>query len=402
MKPQKLTLTAFGPYAARTELDFSVFGGNGLFLIGGDTGAGKTALFDAITFALYGETSGENRKTTMLRSDFAAPDAETCVELTFTHRGRSYTVRRWPDQQRAAKRGSGMVKVPAKAELIREPDEPVSGASAVTDAIVKLLGIDAKQFAQVSMLAQNDFTKLLNAPSADRAAILRRIFDTADHQRLGQAAVEHARKADEECRRLDDVLLMHIGALLGDGADEVTADELREMQAERDPFAAGAAAELGLHLLEADEANEKHQTNVVKELDEKLARGNAGMKIAEERAARRAKLAELIAEEQRAADVEHQTALITADLEKRTATVKTNITRNETDRLALSQAEAELLKTDHRIELAEGLAADCKRLLQDADAADRCRRPPDRVRRRAGSTRPRRGRIQHDAASIER
>ena len=364
MKPQKLILTAFGPYAGRTELDFSAFGGSGLFLIGGDTGAGKTALFDAITFALYGETSGENRKTTMLRSDFAAPDAETSVELAFTHRGRSYTVRRWPDQQRAAKRGTGMVKVPAKAELIREPDEPVSGASAVTDA---------KQFAQVSMLAQNDFTRLLNAPSADRAAILRRIFDTADHQRLGQAAVEHARKADEECKRLDDVLLMHVGTLIGDGADEETAADLAEMQAERDPFAAGAAAELGRLLLEADDANEKRQTNVMNELDEKIARGDAGLKIAEERAARRRQLAGLVAEEQRAADVEHQTDLIMTDLEKRTANVKENIAKNEADRAALSQAEADLLKTDHRIELAEGLSADCRQLLQnlaDADKAD--------------------------------
>ena len=301
MKPRKLILNAFGPYAGCTELDFAAFGGNGLFLIGGDTGAGKTALFDAITFALYGETSGENRKTTMLRSDFAAPEAETSVELTFTHRGRSYTVRRWPDQQRAAKRGSGMVKVPAKAELIREPDEPVSGASAVTDAVVKLLGIDAKQFAQVSMLAQNDFTRLLNAPSAERAAILRRVFDTADHQRLGQAAVDYARRAEEECKRLDDVLLMHVGALLGEGADEQTAAELTEMQDDRDPFAAGAAAELGKLLLEADEANEKRQTAVMKELDEKIARGDAGLKIAEERAARRRQLAGLIAEEQRAA-----------------------------------------------------------------------------------------------------
>ena len=218
--------------------------------------------------------------------------------------------------------------------IIREPDEPVSGASAVTDAVVKLLGIDAKQFAQVSMLAQNDFTKLLNAPSAERAAILRRIFDTADHQRMGQAAVDHARKADEECKRLDDVLLMHMGTLLGDGADEETAEDLREMQAERDPFTAGAAAELGKILLEADDANEKRQTNVMKDLDEKIARGDAGLKIAEERAARRRQLAGLVAEEQRAADVEHQTDLVMTDLEKRTASLKENIAKNEAARNA--------------------------------------------------------------------
>ena len=197
--------------------------------------------------------------------------------------------------------------------------------------------------------------------------------------RIGKRGVEKIeqlpltpRRAEEECKRLDDVLLMHVGALLAEGADEQTAAELTEMQADRDPFAAGAAAELGKLLLEADEANEKRQTAVMKELDEKIARGDAGLKIAEERAARRRQLAGLIAEEQRAADVEHQTDIIMADLEKRTASLKESIAKNEADRAALSQAEADLLKTDHRIELAEGLSADCRQLLgqlQDADKA---------------------------------
>ena len=369
MKPLHLILNAFGPYAGRTDLDLSVFGGSGLFLIGGDTGAGKTALFDAITFALYGETTGENRKTTMLRSDFAAPEAETYVELTFTHRGRSYTVRRWPDQQRAAKRGSGFVKSPAKAELIREPDEPVSGASAVTAAITKLLGIDARQFAQVSMLAQNDFTRLLNAPSADRAAILRQIFDTADHQRLGQAAVQHAREAEDACRRLDDTLLMQIGSLMGGGADEDTASQLEKLQADRDPYAAGAAAELGKSLLEFDEANEKRQQNIVNDLDEKIARGDAGVKIAEERAARRQKLAGLIEEEKRAAEVERQINAMLAELQTRSDALKKTIADTEATRAALGQSDAEQLKIEHRIELAEGLTATCATLLQDLDKA---------------------------------
>ena len=371
MKPLYLTLSAFGPYAGRTALDFSQFGGSGLFLIGGDTGAGKTALFDAITFALYGETTGENRKTTMLRSDFAAPEVETFVELDFTHRGRTYTVRRWPEQQRAAKRGSGIVKSPPRAELIRTPDEPVTGAVAVTAAIVQLLGIDAKQFAQVSMLAQNDFTRLLNAPSADRAAILRQIFDTADHQRLGQAAVQHARQADEACQRLDDQLLMQVGSLLGDGADEETAARLREIQDSHDPFTAASAQDLARKLLEFDEAIETRQNEIMADLDEKIARGDAGVKMAEERAARRRQLTGLVAEEARTAEVQRQSEAMQAELQTRSDALKQTIAETQAALAALGQTDTEQVRLEHQIELAENLTASCETLLKNLEAARR-------------------------------
>lgn len=196
------------------------------------------------------------------------------------------------------------------------------------------------------MLAQNDFTRLLNAPSADRAAILRQIFDTADHQRLGQAAVQHAREAEDACRRLDDTLLMQIGSLMGSGADEDTASQLEKLQADRDPYAAGAAAELGKSLLEFDEANEKRQQNIVNDLDEKIARGDAGVKIAEERAARRQKLAGLIEEEKRAAEVERQINAMLAELQTRSDALKKTIADTEATRAALGQSDAEQLKTD--------------------------------------------------------
>ena len=367
MKPERLKLTAFGPYAGQTELDFSAFGGSGLFLIGGDTGSGKTALFDAITFALYGETTGENRKTTMLRSDFAEPTAETCVELQFTHRGRSYTVRRWPEQQRAAKRGSGVVKCPPKAELLREPEEPVSGAVAVTNAVTQLLGIDAKQFAQVSMLAQNDFTRLLNAPSAERAAILRQIFDTSDHQRLGQAAVQEATKAAEACSRLEDTLLLHLSSLQADPAVPETAAALTEMQTEQEVFATDKALALADALLQQDAQTADRQNEIIHSLEEKLARGNAGVKLAEQQAAHRRQLEELQAEADRTAEVQTKSEAEQDELQKRMAALKQNIADTEKQRDSLGRTDTEQVKLQHKIELAQSLTVTCERLLKELE-----------------------------------
>ena len=367
MKPERLQLTAFGPYAGQIELDFSAFGGSGLFLIGGDTGSGKTALFDAITFALYGETTGENRKTTMLRSDFAEPTAETCVELQFTHRGRSYTVRRWPEQQRAAKRGSGVVKCPPKAELLREPEEPVSGAVAVTNAVTQLLGIDAKQFAQVSMLAQNDFTRLLNAPSAERAAILRQIFDTSDHQRLGQAAVQEATKAADACSRLEDTLLLHLSSLQADPAVPETAAALAEMQTEQEVFATDKALALADTLLQQDAQTAARQNEMIHSLEEKLARGNAGVKLAEQQAAHRRQLEELQAEADRTAEVQTKSEAEQDELQKRMAALKQNIADTEKQRDSLGRTDTEQVKLQHQIELAQSLTVTCERLMKELE-----------------------------------
>ena len=161
MKPKKLVISAFGPYADRIELDFDRLGG-GLYLITGDTGAGKTTIFDAITFALYGEASGEIRKGEMFRSKYAKPEVRTFVELTFTYQGKDYTVKRNPEYLRPKDRGQGMTMEKANAELIF-PDErqPVTKTSEVTKKVTELLGLDQRQFRQIAMIAQGDFQKLL-------------------------------------------------------------------------------------------------------------------------------------------------------------------------------------------------------------------------------------------------
>ena len=157
MRPLKLTMSAFGPYAGETVLDFEKLGTSGLYLITGDTGAGKTTIFDAITYALYGEASGTSRDAAMLRSKYADPETPTRVELIFSCGGKQYTVRRNPDYERPARRGGGTTRQAADAELVYPDGRSVTKVREVTAAVRDVLGIDRNQFSQIAMIAQGDF-----------------------------------------------------------------------------------------------------------------------------------------------------------------------------------------------------------------------------------------------------
>ncbi|NCB32951.1 MAG: SMC family ATPase [Erysipelotrichia bacterium] len=181
MRPVKLTMSAFGPYAGKTELDFSLLGDHGLYLITGDTGAGKTTIFDAIAFALYGEASGDLRSGSMLRSQCADAAADTNVELEFMFQEKVYHVHRSPAYmvQRVLKNGSVRMsnKAPT-AELVYSDGHAVSGNAAVTAAIQKLTGLDRQQFSEIAMIAQGSFQQLLNADTKKRNEIFRQLFHT--------------------------------------------------------------------------------------------------------------------------------------------------------------------------------------------------------------------------------
>ena len=182
MKPLKLVLSAFGPYAGATEVDFTRFGGDGIYLIAGDTGAGKTTLFDAVSFALYGEASGgrERRRSRSFRSDYASAGTETFAELTFLHRGETWRIRRNPEYERPKKSGEGTTTQTAAARLTHvDSGEVIEGLKDVNEKVYELLGLTQDQFTQTVMIAQGDFLKILNASSDDRRALFQKLFNTS-------------------------------------------------------------------------------------------------------------------------------------------------------------------------------------------------------------------------------
>ena len=183
MKPLKLVMSAFGPYKDRVEVDFEKLGGNGIYLITGDTGSGKTTIFDAISFALFGEASGSRRENGTFRSDFASEQVKTFVELEFEHKGLFYKIERVPRYMRKKVRGEGMTSVLGDATLIYL-EEVITGDKNVTDKCVEILGMNASQFKQIVMIAQGEFLELLLSKPKDRASIFRRIFDTGIYKEI--------------------------------------------------------------------------------------------------------------------------------------------------------------------------------------------------------------------------
>lgn len=232
MKPLSLTMSAFGPYAGVTQLDFGKLGSEGVFLITGDTGAGKTTIFDAISFALYGEASGgaERRAARSFRSDYAAAEAETYVEFFFEHRGREYRIKRAPEYERRKLRGEGTTKQAAYAEFeCAETGELITRIDAVNARVGELTGLSRSQFAQTVMIAQGDFLKILNAKSEDRKRLFQKLFDTevfaGIQQRLKDMNGECA-QAVERINALSEAEL----ARLKDDMDFARAKELRELR----------------------------------------------------------------------------------------------------------------------------------------------------------------------------
>lgn len=219
MRPIKLIMSAFGPYAGKIELDLNQLGTKGLYLITGDTGAGKTTIFDAITFALYGEASGNSRDKSMLRSKYASPETPTKVELTFLYDGKKYIVNRNPEYERLRKNGKGMTTEKANAELIYPDGRVVTKVKDVDENICEIVGIDKAKFSQIAMIAQGDFRKLIDAETKDRQNIFREIFKTKYYQVLQEKLKVESGSLGREFNTAKESLSQYINGIVCDEDD---------------------------------------------------------------------------------------------------------------------------------------------------------------------------------------
>ena len=267
MRPLKLTLSAFGPYAGTTEIDLETLGTAGLYLITGDTGAGKTTIFDAITYALYDKPSGENRTPAMFRSKYADDKTPTFVEMTFSCADKVYTVRRNPEYMRRALRGDKLVKQPPKVELHLPDGRVIDRPKDANAELESILGLDRSQFTMIAMIAQGEFLKLLMADTKERQEIFRRIFKTGRYETLQLRLKESANALFRECEAARASVQQYIGGI-SCGEDSLLFEKAEQAKAQKLPFA--ETVELLETLIKQDEKAEAGCAVQLETLDKRI------------------------------------------------------------------------------------------------------------------------------------
>ncbi|MDE7390132.1 MAG: SMC family ATPase, partial [Lachnospiraceae bacterium] len=228
MRPLHLTISAFGPYAEKIEIDLSRLGRSGLYLITGDTGAGKTTIFDAITYALYGGPSGTNRETKSFRSKYAKDTTPTFIRLVFEYKDKTYTVTRSPEYMRPSKRDPNkLTKENASVELVLPDNRIVTKDSEVKKAVEDIVGISKEQFSQIAMIAQGDFLKLLLASTEDRTKIFRKLFKTEFFDKLQERLKTQTAELKLECDNLSRDFDREVQRILCDDTDSLAVEVYR-------------------------------------------------------------------------------------------------------------------------------------------------------------------------------
>lgn len=354
MRPVTLTMSAFGPYAGEETIDFDLLGSGGLYLVTGDTGAGKTTIFDAIRFALYGTASGENRAPSMLRSKYAGEFAETYVDLTWDLGDKRYRVRRTPQYERLKKRGEGTVMQGSDATLTLPDGSVVDGLTPVNEKIRELIGIDSEQFGRIAMIAQGEFLKLLLASTEERKGIFRHLFKTRLYSDLQDRLKSEFLALKQDCGAQKKSLLQYAqGIRLPDESawphrvlrPEHAAGE--PQQGEEDTLQAGSAAP-------ADEAY--RHTNA------------AGLL----RLAEKAKGGELLTDEtlevlSRLIEADEREASVWSDIYQKAKAHQAGRIAHHTKAQEAAKAEQELMQTEEALEKQQAVSAGLKESLAKAE-----------------------------------
>ncbi|MBP3486376.1 MAG: SMC family ATPase, partial [Oscillospiraceae bacterium] len=384
MRPLKLTIAGFGPYAGKQELDFEALGRSGLYLITGDTGAGKTTIFDAITFALFGESSGDNRSADMLRSKYARDEDPTYVELTFAYGGKEYTVRRSPEYERAKARGTGLTKQPANAQLTWPDGHSATKTKEVDQAVRDIIGLTREQFSQVAMISQGDFRKLLQADTRERQKIFRDIFGTGlyvtlQEQLKARAAELKAQReqADASVRQYVDGIACHEDSLL--------AADVKKARESGLPI--GEIQTLLKQLLNEDTAAREALGEQLSQLDGQLETVVAQLtKVTAYQAAKRSLAEKAAREAEKAAALEQLSAALTA----------AQATVPEQEAIGKQIAALELLLPSYdELNVRTGEQAKKKQALSDAETAE------DNARQRSAALTAETAALKEERAGLE-